>query len=169
MHRYLTYMALSLFFSACHRQVAPPELPDQKPTEEQMVALNRDIVSHEATDIRLVLQRYGWKVQKTESGLFYEITESRDGQTLRPGERVQLKYRLTLLDGEPVSDSDSDGLMEVVVEKSDAPVGLHQLLRLMKRGEKARAVIPSHLAYGQIGDGDRIPGFASLVYYIEVQ
>ena len=140
----------------------------KRPTQEQMIALNKDIVTDEATDIRLLIQRYGWNMQKTESGLYYEITAPRQGNLLQKGDQVQLKYRITLLNGNTVYQSSEDGLMEVVVEKSDAPVGLHQLLRQMKRGEKAHAIIPAHLAYGQVGDGNKIPGFVSLVYYVEV-
>ncbi|MBQ5532463.1 MAG: FKBP-type peptidyl-prolyl cis-trans isomerase [Bacteroidales bacterium] len=38
----------------------------------------------------------------------------------------------------------------------------------MRHGAKARLILPSHLAYGSIGDGADIPGFATLVYNIEI-
>ena len=34
----------------------------------------------------------------------------------------------------------------------------------MKEGDKARFVIPSHLAYGMQGDGNKIPGNSPLYY-----
>ena len=154
--------------TACSHEQPLPEVESGKPSKEQMINLNKNVITDEATSIRLVIQRYGWNMQKTESGLFYEITTRQNGALLQKGDRVQLKYRITLLNGETVYQSDKDGLMEVVVDKTDQPVGLHQALKLMKRGEKAHLIIPAHLGYGNIGDGDRIPGFASLIYYIEI-
>ena len=174
-----------VFVMACQRQAPPPDIMllegdgrngasgknerSIPSVEEQMIHMNRDIVSDEATNIRLLIQRYGWHMQKTESGLFYEITEHKQGKLLQKGDKVQLKYRITLLNGNILYDSDKDGLMEVVVEKSEAPVGLHQAMKLMRRGEKAHLIIPTHLGYGSLGDGERIPGFATLIYYIEIQ
>ena len=38
----------------------------------------------------------------------------------------------------------------------------------MREGDKAKAIIPSHLAYGFIGDEKQIPKRATLIYDIEV-
>lgn len=165
----LTFFFLTGYATSCRHEQPMPDSEGQKPTKEQMIHLNRDIVTDEATNIRLLIKRYGWDMQKTESGLFYEITSHKNGPTLQKGDKVMLKYRITLLNGETLYSSDNDGLMEVVLEKSDNPVGLHQALKMMKRGETARLIIPAHLGYGSIGDGDRIPGFSPLIYYIEIQ
>jgi FKBP-type peptidyl-prolyl cis-trans isomerase len=39
---------------------------------------------------------------------------------------------------------------------------------LMKEGEKAIFIIPSHLAFGLLGDENKIPKRATLVYDVEL-
>jgi FKBP-type peptidyl-prolyl cis-trans isomerase len=39
---------------------------------------------------------------------------------------------------------------------------------MMRAGDKARFVIPPHLAYGLLGDENRIPARAIIVYQLEL-
>jgi FKBP-type peptidyl-prolyl cis-trans isomerase len=41
-------------------------------------------------------------------------------------------------------------------------------LRLLRAGDKAKFIVPSHLAYGWIGDSKNIPTRAVLVYDVNV-
>ncbi len=157
-----------LTMQGCRHRTEMPDIREQSPTQEQMFRLNRDIVRDEATDIQLLIQRYGWQMKVTPSGLYYEITRHTDSRLLQKGESVQLKYRIASLDGEVLYSSEKDGIKNVVIEKSEEPMGLHEALRLMRHGEYAHLIIPAHLAYGNLGDGNRIPGFSALVCYIEV-
>ena len=38
----------------------------------------------------------------------------------------------------------------------------------MKEGDKAKLILPSHLAYGLIGDQNKIPQKATIIYDIEL-
>lgn len=154
--------------TACNRGTMETEV-GQQPSKEQMIRLNKDIVEEESTSIRLLVKRYGWNMQTTESGLYYEIFEKKSGTPIRKGDLVKLKYVIKLLDGSIVYNYKEDGIKEVTVEKSEEPIGLHEALKLMKRGEKANLIIPAHLAYGSLGDGNKIPGFSTLIYTIEIQ
>ena len=64
-----------------------------------------------------------------------------------------------------------DGSQDVevfTINKTDEIVALHEAMFLLKKGAIARLIIPSHLAYGISGDGDRIIGQHSLVMHIEL-
>jgi len=57
----------------------------------------------------------------------------------------------------------------------DFPLGMGNVIagwdegiQLLKVGDKARFVVPSHLAYGSQGAGDVIPPNATLVFDIEL-
>lgn len=154
--------------ASCGSKVEVPDVRSQAPSEEALLGVNRDIVRNEATDIRLLIRRYGWNMQTTESGLYYEITGKGNGPRLKKGDAVQLKYTLSLPDGTLAYSSAKDGIKTVVIERSDEIVGLQEALKLMHRGDRARLIVPSHLAYGSLGDGDRIPGFSPLVYTLEI-
>jgi len=43
---------------------------------------------------------------------------------------------------------------------------LHEAVQLLRPGAKARLVIPSYLAYGVAGDGDRIQGLQPIIMEI---
>jgi FKBP-type peptidyl-prolyl cis-trans isomerase len=75
---------------------------------------------------------------------------------------------LKLINGILISDSDSEGPMETVIERAEMVSGLHELLQYMNKGAKARAIIPFRLAYGFTGDQERIPKGATLVYDVEI-
>ncbi|MDE5544049.1 MAG: FKBP-type peptidyl-prolyl cis-trans isomerase, partial [Bacteroidales bacterium] len=46
--------------------------------------------------------------------------------------------------------------------------GLSEALMMLKKGNKARFILPSHLAYGFSGNGTDIPPRATLLYDLEV-
>jgi len=136
--------------------------------DEKILNANKLIVKDEAKDIELLLKRYGWKMQLSGSGLYYSITDKKEGDLLQKGDKVEMNFSITLINGEEVYNSKHDGTKTIVIEQSDEPVGLHELLKLMRVGEKAKAIIPSHLAYGILGDNNKIPPYATLIYRIEI-
>jgi FKBP-type peptidyl-prolyl cis-trans isomerase len=62
--------------------------------------------------------------------------------------------------------SDSLGKKHFVVNRSEEIDALHEAVQLLRPGAKARLVIPSYLAYGVAGDGDRIQGLQPIIMEI---
>ncbi|HOS16663.1 MAG TPA: FKBP-type peptidyl-prolyl cis-trans isomerase [Bacteroidales bacterium] len=169
------YFILSGFMLLCllilvscrsDRQQLPKPAIDN--LDEKILNANKLIVKDEAKDIELLLKRYGWKMQSTGSGLYYSITDNKEGNLLQKGDKVEINYSISLINGKEVYNSKQEGTKTIVIEQSDEPVGLHELLKLMRVGEKAKAIIPSHLAYGILGDNNKIPPYATLIYRIEI-
>ena len=52
--------------------------------------------------------------------------------------------------------------------KSEEIPALHEVAKLVSPGAKVRMVVPSHLAYGAGGDGDKIKGREALIMNIEI-
>lgn len=168
-------VVLSMFFiTACNRnpeQTTPSSAPSSihpdtlsSMLDEAHIALNRN----EEKLINQYVKRHELKLIKSKTGLRYVIYRPGSGPTAKPKDLVVIKYQIQLINGVEVANSERDGLLEVMIEKSDAISGLHELLQIMNTGSKARAIIPSYLAYGFTGDQDRIPKGATLVYDIEV-
>jgi len=65
-------------------------------------------------------------------------------------------------------DSISTGLKKFIIGKGQAENGLEEALLMMKYGDKARLILPPHLAFGLLGDDKKIPRRAIIVYEIEV-
>ena len=106
-------------------------------------------------------------VKSTESGLQYEVLKAGTGKTPVETDTVEVHYRGTLLDGTEFDSS----------YKNNAPVsfplngvikGWTEGLQLMKEGAKYKFYIPSDLAYGAKGAGQRIPPHASLIFEVEL-
>jgi len=130
---------------------------------------NKKIVELENEDIELFLKRYKWEMKKTETGLRYEILKEGDGQKIKLGETVTLEYNTLLLSGEEIYNSKDDGEKQFVVEKTEEIAGLHEAVQLMNKGGEARLIIPSHLAYGAAGDGNRIRQYQTIIMKIRIR
>jgi len=128
---------------------------------------NKKIVELENEEIELFLKRYKWKMTKTGTGLRYELTKKGTGNIFEIGETVTLEYQTCSLSGEMIYNSKVDGLIRFAVDKSEAIAGLHEAAKLMNKGSEMRLIIPSHLAYGASGDGNKIKPYQTLVVKIK--
>jgi peptidylprolyl isomerase len=129
---------------------------------------NQKIVELENEDIELFLKRYKWEMKQTDTGLRYEITKKGAGKKIEKGETVALQYHTFLLTGEEIYNSNDKGLKQFAVEKSEEIAGLHEAVQLMTKGSEARLIIPSHLAYGAGGDGNKIKPYQVIMMKIMV-
>ena len=129
---------------------------------------NKKILELENEDIDIFLNRYQWKMNKTDTGLRYEITKQGKGKKYKTGETVTLEYRTFLLNGERIYSSKDEGLKQFAVEKSEEIAGLHEVVKLMNKGSEAKLIIPSHLAYGASGDGYKIAPYQTIIMKIKM-
>lgn len=107
--------------------------------------------------------------KKTDSGLRYQIIQEGNGVNAEKGKTVSVHYKGQLSDG-TVFDSSYKRNQPI-----DFPLGVGQVIPgwdegigLLKVGDKARFVIPSHLGYGSRGAGGVIPPDATLVFDVEL-
>ncbi len=107
--------------------------------------------------------------EETESGLRYKIIQKGDGVTPEKGQTVAVHYKGMFADGGVFDDSYKRGNpIEFPVGKGNVIPGWDEGILLLKVGDKARFVIPSHLAYGEAGAGGVIPPNATLVFDVEL-
>lgn len=135
---------------------------------EELVNVNRQLVAREADLIESYSRRRGWNMEKTGSGLHYQVYENGSGEKVETGSRVEIAYTVSLLDGTVCYSSESDGNKVFRPGQGETEAGLEEGILLLRQGDKARFVIPSYLAHGLIGDQNRIPPRAIIVYELEV-
>lgn len=106
---------------------------------------------------------------KTESGLYYQITEHGTGEQPQKGQYVAVHYTGMLLD-KTVFDSSYRRRepIEFKVGVGQVISGWDEGIMLLHQGDKARLVIPAELAYGSRGAGGVIPPNAPLIFDVEL-
>ncbi|MBN1416966.1 MAG: FKBP-type peptidyl-prolyl cis-trans isomerase [Bacteroidales bacterium] len=165
----LTYLMLFLILiSTCRREEKKVSDEEYRLTKEALVGVNRILVKKDAEKIKAYANRRNWDMKQTDSGLWYMIMGGGNGQTAVSGERITLKYRLELLDGTLCYTSDSLGLKQFRIGQGGVESGLEEGVILLRMGDKARLILPPHLAHGLNGDGNRIPARAIIIYEVEV-
>ena len=107
-------------------------------------------------------------MSNTATGLWFMIYEKGTDIKIKKNDLVELKYNLWLIDGTLLYSSDSTGLKTFIVGKGGVEAGLEEGLLLLNNKSKARFILPPHLAHGLIGDGNKIPGRAIVIYDIEI-
>jgi FKBP-type peptidyl-prolyl cis-trans isomerase len=106
-------------------------------------------------------------VLKTPKGVQYKIIKAAEGISPKLGDKVQVHYVGTLLDGTEFDNSvKRDEPLEFPVNA--VIEGWQDLLQVMKEGMKVKAWIPSALAYGEAGVPPLIPANSMLVFEVEL-
>ncbi|KGO93755.1 peptidylprolyl isomerase [Flavobacterium subsaxonicum] len=107
--------------------------------------------------------------QKTESGLRYQIIQKGDGKQAEKGKTVSVHYKGALVNGQEFDSSyKRKQPIEFPLGKGNVIEGWDEGIALLKVGDKARFVIPSHLGYGSRGAGGVIPPDATLIFDVEL-
>ncbi len=158
MHKILTLLTIVLFIS-CQ--------PDSKPNNQTtFIPETVDFSEKDRKIIEDYLVEKKLEANRTESGLFYMITEEGTGDKPTPKSAVRVKYTGYLLDGTTFDTSPEDGI--VFDDLSGLIKGFSEGLLLLNKGAKATFIIPSGLAYGNRGAGRSIPPNTVIAFDVEL-
>ena len=159
---------MTLFFS-CSEQPRPSNSTRHLGMmSDSLVNYNRGVVRTEDQQIDDFIDRYGWKMTKTGTGLRYLIFKKGQGIKAAKGKVAVIRYTLRLLNGDLCYSSDKEGLKEFKIGYGGVESGVEEGILLMRVGDRAKFIVPSHLAFGLLGDQNKIPQHATLVYDIEL-
>ncbi len=138
--------------------------------KEKSVELNKVIANEEAVDIKIYLQKHlDWKMVETGSGLQYYIYEQGDSKdSLKVNDIVDIKYKVMTFNDTVCYQTAKDEVLEVKIDHSQVETGLQEGLKKMCVGDRAKMIVPSHLAHGLTGDFDKIPPLTPIVIDVKV-
>lgn len=140
----------------------------QKQVEDYLEQNNRDFLKYEADKINEYVERHDLNVIQTGTGLRYQIHDKGDGVLIKEGDIVTLEYEISLLNGDLIYSSENDGVKTFIVGRGGVESGLEEAILKLSKNSVATLIIPVHLAHGLIGDGNKIPTRATLVYSLKV-
>lgn len=126
-------------------------------------------IAEERAKAEAELDKIASGFEKTGSGLRYKVLKSSDGKKAEKGHMVSVHYEGSLTDGQ-IFDSSFRRNQPIDFQLGIGQVipGWDEGIGLLKVGEKARFIIPSHLAYGSAGAGGVIPPNATLIFDVEL-
>lgn len=144
--------------------------PDPEWSQDQSSDMNQVFAAEENDEIELYVKRHeDWNVTKTGTGLRYFIYQKSElNDTAHVGDLVTVDFEISLLDGTICYSSSENGPESFIVEKADIESGLHEAMQLMCTGDRAKFILPSHMAHGLIGDEEKIPPLSPVVYDIQI-
>jgi len=164
----ISLFLLIALLASCTNNTNTQNKVDKKELEETLVNVNKKLVKSEDEQIRDFIARYDWKMKETGTGLRYQIYKNGTGLLAVKNQIASIAFYVSLLNGEVCYSSDTEGLKEFKIGQGGIESGVEEGILLMKKGDRAKFIIPSHLAFGLVGDSKKIPAKATLVYDIEL-
>jgi FKBP-type peptidyl-prolyl cis-trans isomerase FkpA len=166
---YLLGLLFTVQFASCESNPKPQKSEkEMQELKEPLVEVNKFLVEKDYQLIKKYVERRGWEFQQTETGLWYQILNQGSETRVREGDEVKFKYVTSLLSGKTCYDSDSLGIRTLRIGHGDHEAGLDEAFQYLNYGDKARIILPPHLAFGLIGDENCIPSRSIVMYEVEV-
>ncbi|MFA7082410.1 MAG: FKBP-type peptidyl-prolyl cis-trans isomerase [Bacteroidales bacterium] len=178
----ILFLFISVLFVSCgeshnnhyaivlrEKREAPIKKSKDEKVDYALLKANQVANEKEIQQIKGYVGRRNWDMNQLKVGVFVEELEKGKGKIINSNSIVRLDCKIELLDEKKVFDSKIDGDKVINIGKEQSVIGLVYALEGRAEGSKLRVVIPSFLAYGLVGDGDKIPKRASLVYKIDIK
>lgn len=108
--------------------------------------------------------------KQSESGLVYIIEKEGEGNNITTGDQVSMHYKGTFRRGGEKFDSSYDRKqpMDFKFKLQRMIPGFEEGVQMLKKGGKAKLVIPYYQAYGPKGRQGAIPPYSDLIFDIEI-
>ncbi|MFM2135200.1 MAG: hypothetical protein RL021_600 [Bacteroidota bacterium] len=135
---------------------------------ERLENVNRIMVRDEKKDIDDFITRHQFRMESSGTGLRYQVLSTGSGPRPKEHDQVILAYRVYDLAGTLLYDITKQDPDTFRMAEGNRVRGLEEALRLFPEGTHARVVLPAHLAYGMIGNDDKIAGATALYYDLQL-
>ncbi len=149
-----------LVFSACKTPEARrPVKTTSGSYIDASVAMNKKIIAADENDILAIIEKdTSREYLSSEQGFWYFFNNQIPSETEQAdfGDIVEYEYDIKDLNGNIIYTKEELGTQEYHMDKEELISGLREGLKLMKEGETATFLLPSHKAFGYYGDLKRI-------------
>ncbi len=159
----LLFLLPVFLFLSCHHEQQQQTI-SQDSLKEHLIGANKIMVKDESKEIEDFIERHPWKMTSTGTGLRVEIYHHGNGKKAEEKKQVSIAFSVYLLDGTLCYPADENKPLTIILGHGEQTRGLEEGVMLMHEGDKARLVVPAHLAFGLQGDDNKIPGKNALYY-----
>ena len=147
------------------------EADQAKMLENKQKEMAASMENQKGTDDKLLVEYISSKkinATKSKSGLYTAISKNGAGVNAKAGQFITVHYTGKLLDGTIFDSSVGKDPIEFQLGQGMVIAGWDEGLTNFNKGSKGSILIPSHLGYGPMPAGDKIPANSILIFDIEV-
>lgn len=104
----------------------------------------------------------------SQKGYWYTYLEKSENEEYLPqaGDLVYFDSEITSVEGDTIYAPGELKTREYMIDKEEIIIGLRDGIKRMKKGEKVQFLFPSHVAYGYLGDKNRIGRNVPIIYNV---
>lgn len=161
---------LTVLLINCAGKKKPETAKGEAWSNDHSVSYQSEVNTREQLKIGVYLEHRKYlNMNITSSGLRYQIIRPNPkGELGKPGKTALATVKISLLNGTKCYETDSSFFEEIPIDHNDRESGLNEALKLMRVGEKAKLILPSHLAHGLVGDLQKVPPLSILIIDVEL-
>jgi len=161
----LSIVIILVLFVACNNNQNKNINPEEY--KEPLIKVNKYLVNKDQERIAGYVERHGWNMEVTKTGLWYQVTNNGNEKAITNAVAT-INYRIKLLNGKTCYSSDSLGPRSFRIGQSGVESGLEEGILMMCKGDMAKFIMPPHLAHGLLGDNNKIPARVTIIYEVEL-
>jgi FKBP-type peptidyl-prolyl cis-trans isomerase FkpA len=136
---------------------------------EQERQMLEEMKNQESIDREAWLKENNITVKPTASGLYFIQKQAGSGPKVEVGDKVSAHYTGYFLNGQEFDSSvGAAAPFAFIAGNGQVIQGWDEAVLMMRKGGKARIILPSQIAYGESDPRSPIPPFATLVFDLEV-
>lgn len=158
-YSFIGLLGLLTLFSCKEPEARLPISKSKSSQINKSIELNKVLIEDEESIIKEYIQKDSTKHYLNSSyGFSYTYIYRRLEDKYHPksGDLVTFTYSVSDLNNTIIYTESEIGTIQYLVDQEDQLKGIRHAIKLLKKGEKAIFIFPSHLAYGYIGDKNKI-------------
>lgn len=155
----ISFIGLLTLFSCKEPEARLPISQSKSSQINKSIELNKALIEDEESLIKKYIEQDSIKQYlNTSSGFWYTYNERHLEDTYHPksGDLVTYTYSVSDLNNTVLYTETEIGTLRYLVDQEDQLKGIRHAIKLLKKGEKASFLFPSHLAYSYTGDNNKI-------------
>jgi len=165
---YMLFALSLLLVCGCDPPIQEQDESGTNEVSEQFIRVNQYMQQRHQDQISAFLERVGWPADVTPSGLWIVKEKPGEGRGIAENMKVTYAFESMLLDGTPCYQATIENPKQITIGKGGVESGVEQGLQKLSEGAEALFLIPPHLAHGNFGDREKIPGNSVLIYRVQV-
>jgi len=164
----LYLILITIVFVSCSDEPKPKPI-DMAKMQDMLIEANKKSIQKESQQIDNYIKELNYQFVETGTGLRYYIYEKGTGEKAENQKMAVVDYEVYLLNGTLCYSTKEKGAEEFLIGKDNVESGLHEAINYMRIGDKAKVILPSHLAHGLAGDFKEIPPKSTVVYDVRLK